>query len=127
MLAKAEVLAPDADGHHEHGRPPDHVAQSLVRDDALLHRIAERHRDSALARKLLLVRVQHERQIGHLRAVELGEVLLLRVHEVLDLRLREFAQPDEAAARGDLVAVRLANLRDRRLRGNQRPLFVANW
>ena len=110
VLAEPKPLRVDPDLLEEGLRARDEVSERLIGDDALLHSLTDGHGEGFLHRAELRVAAE-ERQhhVGHLR--ESRVVLLLGVHEVLNLSLRELSHAEETGARSDLVSEGLADLR----------------
>eukprot|EP00982_Pelagococcus_subviridis_P014608 31342-Pelagococcus_subviridis.AAC.47 len=97
VLAEPQTLQVDADLLEEHVRARDKVRQGFVRDDPLRDRLSRGHQERLLHRREL--RVAREQVELHVRDfVEPRVLFLLRMHEVLDLRL--LAEVHEDPLRG---------------------------
>jgi hypothetical protein len=110
VLAEAEALGLDARALEEERRARHEVRERLVVDDARRDGLADRRGDHLAVPDLVVRGEEVEAEV--LDGGELCVRLGLRVDEVLNLRHRELAHADEAAARGDLVALGGADLRD---------------
>lgn len=93
----------------------------LIGHDALRDRVADGHAEGlALGRQLRRLAEEGQPQVRHLG--EPRVLLVLRVHEVLNLRLGELSHAQQPRAGRDLVAERLPDLRARE--GQLAPVVV---
>ena len=113
VLPEPQARGIDADLEQKQLRARDEVPQRLVGDDALGDGVARRHRERPLHRRQLRV-AREQRELHVLDLPEARVLLVVGVHEMLNLRLRELAHAEQTLARRDLVAEGLADLRRRK-------------
>ncbi|EPY33897.1 glycyl-tRNA synthetase [Strigomonas culicis] len=101
-LVLAEAVVAHADRLEEERHAPDEVAERLVVNRLARDGVANLEAQRLLVRGLPLARPRPHLHVPH--TVEALVRLVVRVHEVFDLRQRELAHADERRARGDLVA-----------------------
>mmetsp|Transcript_131077 Transcript_131077/g.261537 ORF Transcript_131077/g.261537 Transcript_131077/m.261537 type:complete len:308 (-) Transcript_131077:587-1510(-) len=107
VLAKTDVVCFDANADEEEVRPCNEVAQGLVVNHFLGHRLANGNFDGRLARQLSAGREQH--QLFCCNIFELGMLLSVWFDEILNLGLCNLSQPRKSA-RCNFVAIDLADL-----------------
>mmetsp|Transcript_23704 Transcript_23704/g.40819 ORF Transcript_23704/g.40819 Transcript_23704/m.40819 type:complete len:248 (-) Transcript_23704:483-1226(-) len=101
MLPESNELRSGAPPDEEQERPAHEVREGLVRDNALSDGVSEFHRGKLAGLDLGLAWEELDLEVGDL--AELGVALVVRVHEVLDLREGELPDTDEARSWGNLV------------------------
>mmetsp|Transcript_107580 Transcript_107580/g.304253 ORF Transcript_107580/g.304253 Transcript_107580/m.304253 type:complete len:306 (-) Transcript_107580:477-1394(-) len=108
VLAEADMVFPDPDADKEEVCACDQVAEGLIVDHAGRNCLADRQLNRCLAGQLFGRREEFQHDV--LDKLELGVLLGVWLHKVLDLSLRDLPEPCEATRR-NLIPVDLADLR----------------